>query len=219
MRSNLSLKVFEVVSSAIFIALVVLAWGDWRAFFASPARTGVVVISVIATVAALGTDASLSSGKREDAANRWVLAPLMLGSVVVTLLPPYLERIDRWTFDGDAARYAGLVLVALGTTLRMWPVFVLGHRFSGLVAIQGNHALVTTGPYRYVRHPSYLGALVFVFGWGFVFRTPIGIVFTALFLIPLVARMNSEERLLASEFGEPYEEYRRRTSRLVPGIY
>ena len=219
MTSNRPLKVFEVASSAVFLVLVVLAWGSWRAFFASTPRTGVIVIGGLATVAALFTDASISPGKREDVANRWVLAPLMLGTVAATVLPPYLERIDLWTFDGDAARYAGLVLVALGTILRMWPVFVLGHRFSGLVAIQENHSLVTTGPYRRVRHPSYLGMLLFVVGWGFVFRTPVGIVLAGLFLIPLIARMDSEERMLASEFGASYDDYRRHTSRLIPGVY
>ena len=47
-----------------------------------------------------------------------------------------------------------------GGALRLWPVFVLGHRFSGLVAIQRGHTLVTTGVYSVIRHPSYLGLLV-----------------------------------------------------------
>ena len=217
MRSGLSFRILAVASSALFLVLVVLAWGDWREFFANPARTGVIVITVLGTIAALFTDASLSPGKREDVANRWVLAPFLVGGFVVTLLPPYFERIDLWTFDGDAVRYAGLFVAAVGAALRIWPVFVLGHRFSGLVAIQENHSLVTTGPYRYIRHPSYLGALIFLIGWSFVFRTPIGIVFAALALLPLSARIDSEERLLASEFGAPYEDYRRRTWRLIPG--
>jgi hypothetical protein len=49
--------------------------------------------------------------------------------------------------------------------VRLWPVFTLGNRFSGLVAIQQGHRLVTTGIYGVIGHPSYLGMLITVFGW------------------------------------------------------
>ena len=58
-----------------------------------------------------------------------------------------------WILDGDAIRWLGVALFAAGGMLRLWPVFVLGYRFSGLVAIQAGHRLVTTG---IIRHPSYL---------------------------------------------------------------
>ncbi len=98
-------------------------------------------------------------------------------------------------------------------------MFVLGRRFSGLVAIQEGHELVTDGIYRWVRHPSYLGALVGFAGWVLVFRSLVGL----LLLIPgagaLVTRMDAEEVLLASEFGARYAAYRARTWRLVPWVY
>jgi protein-S-isoprenylcysteine O-methyltransferase Ste14 len=103
--------------------------------------------------------------------------------------------------------------------LRIWPVFVLGHRFSGLVAIQPGHPLVTTGLYRVVRHPSYLGLLVNSLGWALAFRSGVGVLLTALLIPPLVARIRAKERLLRSHFGGEYEVYRRRTSRLIPGLY
>ena len=103
--------------------------------------------------------------------------------------------------------------------MRLWPVFVLGRRFSGLVAIQPGHELVTDGPYRYVRHPSYLGMMLALAGWALVFRSAVGLAATALGLLVLATRIEAEEALLASQFGEPYEEYRRRTWRLLPGVY
>jgi len=96
---------------------------------------------------------------------------------------------------------------------------VLGHRFSGLVAIQPGHTLVTTSIYRVIRHPSYLGLLISVLGWGLAFRSLVGVLLGLLNLVPLVARMNAEEALLRSEFGAAYDTYRSRTSRLLPGIY
>jgi protein-S-isoprenylcysteine O-methyltransferase Ste14 len=96
---------------------------------------------------------------------------------------------------------------------------VLGHRFSGLVAIQPGHTLVTTGLYRVIRHPSYLGMLVNSLGWALAFRSGVGVLLTALLIPPLVARIRAEEKLLRSQFGDEYAVYRRRTSRLIPGVY
>ena len=79
--------------------------------------------------------------------------------------------------------------------------------------------LVTGGLYRVIRHPSYLGLLLGLFGWALVFRSAIGVLVSLLLLPPLVARMNAEEALLESEFGERYADYRRRTWRLVPFLY
>jgi len=98
-------------------------------------------------------------------------------------------------------------------------VFVLGSRFSGLVAIQPGHTLVTGGIYRVIRHPSYLGLLVSAFGWALAFRSGVGVLLAALSIVPVIARIHAEERLLSSEFGDEYTAYRARTSRLIPGIY
>ena len=112
-----------------------------------------------------------------------------------------------------------MALFAAGGALRLWPVFVLGDRFSGLVAIQPGHRLVTSGVYGVIRHPSYLGLLISSLGWGLAFRSGIGVLLAALLVPPLLARIKAEERLLRSQFGSEYDAYRARTSRLVPGVY
>jgi protein-S-isoprenylcysteine O-methyltransferase Ste14 len=98
-------------------------------------------------------------------------------------------------------------------------VFVLGRRFSGLVAIQPGHTLVTSGIYSVIRHPSYLGLLVNALGWALAFRSGVGVLLTAFTIPPLIARIRAEERLLSAQFGDAYDAYRSRTSRLLPGIY
>jgi protein-S-isoprenylcysteine O-methyltransferase Ste14 len=103
--------------------------------------------------------------------------------------------------------------------LRIAPVFVLGRRFSGLVAIQPGHQLVTDGIYGVVRHPSYLGLIIMGLGWALTFRSGVGVLLAGLVIPPLHARIRSEEALLRSQFGEQYDSYSRRTSRLIPGIY
>ena len=108
---------------------------------------------------------------------------------------------------------------SLSGALRLWAVFVLGDRFSGSVAIQPGHWLVTSGIYGVIRHPSYLGLLISSLGWGLAFRSGIGVLLAALLIPPLLARIKAEERLLHSQFGDEYEAYRAQTSRLIPGLY
>jgi len=96
---------------------------------------------------------------------------------------------------------------------------LLGCRFSGLVAIQPGHTLVTNGIYGVIRHPSYLGLLVGSLGWGLAFRSGVGVLLAALMIPPLLARIRAEERLLRAQFGAEYDAYRARTSRLLPGLY
>jgi protein-S-isoprenylcysteine O-methyltransferase Ste14 len=156
---------------------------------------------------------------REDRGNRWVLAAFSLIGLLAAFLPAWTDRKDLWTFDGDAIRWLGVVLFAAGGALRLWPVVVLGNRFSGLVAIQPGHTLVTSGVYGVIRHPSYLGLLINALGWALAFRSGVGLLLTALLIPPLFARIRAEERLLHAQFGAEYEAYRARTSRLIPGLY
>jgi protein-S-isoprenylcysteine O-methyltransferase Ste14 len=216
---SLAIAVVAFIGMAVYLGIAVAAWGGPAAFFSNPAFVALVAVTVLLTVVSLFTDANLSTGLREDRDNRWVIPALMLLAFLSAWLAPFTDRRGLWTIGGDDARWTGVVLYATGGLLRLIPVFVLGRRFSGLVAIQPGHALVTDGIYKVVRNPSYLGLLVNSAGWALAFRSGAGLAVTALMLVPLVARMHSEERLLRSQFGPRYEEYCARTWRLVPGIY
>jgi protein-S-isoprenylcysteine O-methyltransferase Ste14 len=219
MTPNPKLAVFTVAATLAYLGLAILGWGGFAAFFSHPARIALTVVTLALAGAALFTGGNLSPGEREDRGNRWVLAAFGLIGLLAAYLPAYTDRKGIWTIDGDAVRWLGVVLFAAGGALRIWPVFVLGRRFSGLVAIQPGHELVTTGVYAVIRNPSYLGLLVNALGWALAFRSGVGVLLTALLLPPLVARIRAEERLLRSQFGDAYEAYCARTSRLVPGVY
>lgn len=98
-------------------------------------------------------------------------------------------------------------------------MFVLGRRFSGLVAIQAEHKLVTDGIYSRIRNPSYLGLVVNMLGWALTFRSGVGVLLTAVAIPILIARIYSEERLLREHFGAEYDAYCARTWRLIPWVY
>ena len=208
-----------VVSTVVYLGLAVLGRGGVAAFFAQPALTALAVVLAALSAAGVFAGGNLSSGVREDRGNRWVLAAFGVLGLLAAFLPAWTDRMDVWTLDGSAIRWLGVALFAAGGALRLWPVFVLGERFSGLVAIQPGHRLVTGGVYGAIRNPSYLGLLVNMLGWGLAFRSIVGVLLTGLMIPPLLARIGAEERLLRAEFGAEYDAYRARTFRLIPGLY
>jgi len=213
------LIVFTVVATLAYLWLAILGSGGFAAFFSHPALTGVAVATLVLAGAALFTEGNLSPGVREDRGNRWIFAPLALIGVLGAYLPAYTDRLDFWTIDGNATRWLGFALYVVGGILRLYPVFVLGRRFSGLVAIQPGHTLVTSGIYGIIRHPSYLGLLIGSLGWGLAFRSVVGVLLMVLTVPVILARIRAEEALLRTQFGTEYDAYRARTARLIPGIY
>jgi protein-S-isoprenylcysteine O-methyltransferase Ste14 len=216
---TLRMGVLSVISTGAFLAIAMAAEGGWHAFVAKPALDALAGITGALVVASLFTDASLDSGVQEDRSNRWVIAAIMVIGLLAAWLPAHADQKNFGTIGGHAVRWAGVVLYGFGGALRLWPVFCLRNRFSGLVAIQNGHRLLTTGIYAVIRHPSYLGLLVLMLGWALVFRSLIGVMLAALCIIPIIGRIHAEEALLAKTFGPEYAAYRERTYRLIPGIY
>ena len=217
--SKIILFLLVLVSSIAYFGLAVLGEGGIQPFLDSPPLLTVIAISLLMVAAGMAANANISPGEREDRSNRWVLYTLMILGFVDGYVPAWSDRADWFTVDGDTVRWIGAALYTVGGVLRLWPVFVLGRRFSGLVAIQKGHTLVTDGIYTRVRNPSYLGLLTMTLGWGLAFRSLPGVAIALLMVPPIVARMNSEEAMLGSQFGAEYEAYRSRTWRLVPFVY
>ena len=202
-----------------YIGLAVAGEGSFARFASQPALLVLAVVTILLSAAALFTEGNLSTGVQEDRGNRWVLIPFGFIGLLLGYIPALTDRLNVLTIDHDAVRWIGVVLFAAGGALRIAPVFTLGARFSGLVAIQQGHTLVTTGLYRFIRNPSYLGLLISSAGWALAFRAGVGLLLTAGLIPPLIARMHAEEVLLGQQFGKEYEAYRARTWRLVPGLY
>src|SRR5262249_27078699 len=188
-----------VLGTAVYLGLAILGRGGFAAFFSHPALVALAVVMFALTGVAFFAGGDLSPGVREDPGTRWVLPAFLVIGLLGAYLPAYADREGFWIIDGDAVRWLGVALCAIGGALRLWPVFVLKDRFSGLVAIQPGHTLVTAGVYGVIRHPSYLGLLVNSLGWALAFRSGVGVLLTALLIPPLVARIRAEERLLHTQ--------------------
>jgi protein-S-isoprenylcysteine O-methyltransferase Ste14 len=115
---------------------------------------------------------------------------------------------------------AGIVLVAAGTGIRAWAIVSLGRFFQYQIEIQAGHRVVTRGPYRYVRHPSYTGmALVligFALGTGDVLSLLVVAVLTG---VGLTVRIRAEEHQLTEALGAEYTEFAAHRKRLIPRVW
>ena len=218
MRSAFRLASIALGARA-YTGLAILGWGGFWPFFSHPALMTLVVVLFALSDVAFFAGGNLRPGVREARSNRWVIAMFATIGFLNAYLPAYTDRKELWAIDGDTIRWLGVLLFVAGGALRIWPVFVLGNRFSGLVAIQPGHTLVTSGVYTVIRYPSHLGLLINSLGWSLAFRSGVGVLLTVLFIPPLLARIDAEENLLHSQFGDDYNAYRSRTWRLVPGIY
>jgi protein-S-isoprenylcysteine O-methyltransferase len=115
---------------------------------------------------------------------------------------------------------AGLVLFAGGMFLRWYSIIHLGRFFTVDVAIAADHQLVETGPYRWLRHPSYTGALLAFIGFGLVMRNWASLLLvTVPIFFAFLYRISVEERALTAALGERYRAYRKKTKRLIPFVY
>ena len=114
----------------------------------------------------------------------------------------------------------GVAAFIVGIVLRWYSIIHLGRFFTVNVAIAADHQLVDTGPYRFVRHPSYTGALLAFVGFGMVLRNWASLL---VLLVPIAVaflyRINVEERALLEALGERYRAYIERTKRLIPLLY
>ena len=118
------------------------------------------------------------------------------------------------------ALYLGSGFILAGMIIRFTAVWSLGKFFTVNLGIQANHRLIRTGFYKYIRHPSYSGSLLSFAGFCLSLNNWLTFL---IIMIPVFAtfinRINIEEKLLLRQFGSEYEEYKRKTKRLVPLIY
>lgn len=115
---------------------------------------------------------------------------------------------------------AGTMLVVAGVVLRQRSVASLGEFFTIWIAVRPGQHVVDAGPYRFVRHPAYLGALLSLTGFGLALTDWASIlVCVSCGLAAIIPRILLEEQVLRSHLGEQYERYAAGRPRLLPGLW
>lgn len=121
---------------------------------------------------------------------------------IPSIAPEYFRLVGHWPATlGTGVSLSGVILIVLG-----WKKI---HRAEGLV---------TTGVYKYVRHPQYTGIFLFTLGWILHWPSLVTIVLWPILLAAYVWLARVEERQAIEEFGDAYLAYARRTKRFIPGL-
>lgn len=139
----------------------------------------------------------------------------------VSIVAPVIEFAYFQAGQSSTLWYmAGLVLLAGGIAFRVWAIRTLGRHFANVVRTTDDHELIQSGPYKAVRHPSYLGAFLAFVGSAVLLEAKVSILIVIVaMLIAYRTRIAFEEVALADRFGETYHAYRQRTKAILPYIW
>jgi protein-S-isoprenylcysteine O-methyltransferase len=162
---------------------------------------------------------SRSAAPSKDRGSVFLIWIVCVSSVCIAIFAA--RGFWAWGLPSPRVVYtAALWLFALGVLLRFYSIIYLGRFFTPTVAISADHRLIDSGPYRFIRHPTYTGFLMILVGLGLSFAN---IVSLLIIFVPVFAcilwRIRIEEQALVEAFGEQYRSYMHRTKRLLPFIY
>jgi protein-S-isoprenylcysteine O-methyltransferase Ste14 len=139
--------------------------------------------------------------------------PLVWLPFVVAYVQPFAIDLDQ------SLRLIGLAIAAGSAAFAAWAMWSLGRSYGIRLDVFEGHALKTDGPYALVRHPMYLGIVVFHLGASLALQSPLLLAATALYVAPFTAiRIAAEERVLRDAFGERYLRYAERVPALIPFV-
>jgi len=162
----------------------------------------------------------VTSPADRDPRSTWLLVltwwPAGAAALLAAIGLPQLNMARRWRRRSAAA---GAAVTTVGIALRQWSIRSLGQYFVGHVVVQPDQTVVASGPYRWLRHPSYAGQWLEMVGVGLSTGNTLGLAICSLVpLVGITARITGEEReLLANLPG--YGDYAYGRRRLVPFIW
>ena len=161
----------------------------------------------------------LVGGRPPHDSSGYVLWLTLTGSVTAAMS---LGRADPLPWPGGRIWpvVAGLALICVGIGLRAWSIATLGRFFQYRIEVQPGHRVVSGGPYRYVRHPSYSGIALVLIGIALATGDVLSVIVVAVLgSIGLTVRIRAEERQLTDALGAQYECFAAKRKRLVPGVW
>lgn len=212
-----------IIGRLVFIlgsCAVVVAAGGGSAFIERSVGVTYLALWVTWWVATfLGRRPGATSGY-DRRTRPWVI---VAGFVTVPLLivgPPWEYAHFSGPIPRDGAlAWVGLAAFATGIALQAAAMWALAGSYTVWLGVRPGQRLVTSGPYRFVRHPGYLSYILSLTGIGLALGSLIALALAVLVVPFLMWRIGTEERMLLAEFGDRYRDYMRRAKRLLPFVY
>lgn len=153
-----------------------------------------------------------------DASSKWLLIASVWVSTAIGIGLAFAFPGAAVMSVRTAVFVSGLVLMIGGIALRWYSIWVLGASFTCEVATHPGQQVVQSGPYRWIRHPSYTGSLLTILGVLLCCDNYVSLAALAVAAGGYVYRIRVEERALLTDLGSTYREYMRRTRRLIPFV-
>ncbi|MFW9804695.1 MAG: methyltransferase family protein [Candidatus Thorarchaeota archaeon] len=212
-KKGIGVAIVLLYMNSIFIIYV-------REVFASP-RTlvPIILLSIVISIdiAIRPVSAKSDQFNRLLVAVAFLLLPLMVAFPHLDFM--YLTQTILSDVI-DIVAPIGVMILLLGSAVLLASRVQIGHYGGPRITIEDDHRLVTTGMYRRIRNPQYLGFLLLLFGYSFSLGSIVVALLTVIGLFIIFrSRIRLEEELLLVAFGNEYREYMERTWRLVPRIY
>ncbi len=202
---------------------MLVGWGifDLSGFFQNGARTALIAALGLGWIAGTLSRIELNPFRRGERAGRvWPIVAGMSTVPVLFALVSFFDRRGIFVFaDSAAIRWVGVAAFALGEALRLAALHQLGQQYSAFITVQLEHKLVTSGVYRLIRHPLYMGQMLTIPGAMLVFRSPLAPIIFVITAVFVANRSSREERVLEGEFPESYRDYQRHSWRFLPYVY
>ena len=189
-----------------------LALGVWMA--------SLLIWRVMEASVDIRTFKRLRSGiQRQDKGSRVVLLCLVVFGLLLGVLLALKIPATAITSVSVILFWLGILLMYAGIALRLYAIIVLGAFFTTTVAVAAEQPVIEAGPYRLIRHPSYSGILLILLGFGLSLTNWLSLlVIMGCAIIGLSYRIHVEEHVLQEQLGQRYQEYMRRTKRLIPFV-
>lgn len=161
-----------------------------------------------------------SAVKRDRGSYALLMVVFTVGIVAAFFIVNIRPPVATIGWNQETVFWAGIVLMLAGAAFRWYAIWVLGKYFTRDVATRSGQQVVSHGPYRWIRHPSYSGALLTLLGFGLATTHWLAlIVVMACGLAGYGYRVHVEERALCQDLGENYRAYMQRTRRFIPFVW
>lgn len=197
---------------------IFLASGDIRKFLSNP------VISIFLLLWFFGTSITMlrgkSVGQKDEFKTSWYLFFNTWVSACIIFAVYDYTHISRISPKNTIFTYFGISLITIGAFISIIAVNTLGKFYATKVVIQEGHKLITTGIYKYIRHPIYLAVSLQYLGIPLIFSSIYGLIFILIDTIAFISlRIRIEEKMLVREFGEEYINYMKNTKKIIPFLF
>ena len=157
-------------------------------------------------------------GRRDRDRGTRVLIVITLGAAIAAALG--VRSVAPTLRMPEPLRMAGVVVMWLGLALRVWAIAALGGAFRTTVEVEPGQPVVSSGPYRWIRHPSYAGLLLIVAGLGAALGNWLSLAACVVVPLPAIARrIDVEEAELNRVLGQAYRTYQSGRARVIPWLW